>query len=126
MRLGILDAELGICTIDGLEDLGAIHERRIREQMPEGARLEDLAFFYMPDRDWIVVNRSHRLQEYYTLIIQDYLGLSEDVRKKVVGQAPTKEVFEALRILDDIIFRRRLIYGKVLPYLTDGRKEAAE
>ena len=53
MRLGILDAELSICTIDGLEDLGAIQERRIREQMPERARLEDLAFFYMPDRDWI-------------------------------------------------------------------------
>lgn len=37
MRLGILDAELGICAIDSLEDLGAIQERRIKEQMPEGA-----------------------------------------------------------------------------------------
>lgn len=121
MRLGILDAELGICAIDGLEDLGAIQERRIREQMPEGARLEDLAFFYMPDRDWIVVNRGHRLSGCYADIIKIYLELSPKGRKQC---AACGEVRDALKILDDIIFRRRLIYGEVLPYLTEGRKEA--
>nr|WP_296458299.1 hypothetical protein [uncultured Acetatifactor sp.] len=123
MRLGILDAELSICTIDGLEDLGAIQERRIREQMPERARLEDLAFFYMPDRDWIVVNRGHRLSGYYADIIKTYLELPPKGRKQC---AACGEVRDALKILDDIIFRRRLIYGEVLPYLTEGRKEAAE
>ena len=121
MRLGILNGELGICTIDGLEDIGAIQEKRIREQMPEGVRLEDLAFFYLPDRDWIVINRSNKLHEYYALIIQDYLELSKDGRRQAAEQAPTEEVSEAFRILDDIIFRRSLIYGKVLPFLIDGR-----
>lgn len=112
MRLGILNGELNICTIDGLEDLGAIQEERIREQMPEGARLEDLAFFYMPDRDWIVVNRSHRLYEYYTQIIQDYLELSEEGRKQAAEQAPMEEVVDALRILDGVIWRRKQIHAR--------------
>lgn len=121
MRLGILDAELDICAIDGLEDLGAIQERRIREQMPEGARLEDLAFFYMPDSDWIVVNRGHRLSGYYADIIKMYLELPPKGWKQC---AACGEVKDALKTLDGIIFRRRLIYGKALPYLTEGRKEA--
>lgn len=109
MRLGILNKKLGVCTIDGLEDLGTIHEKHIREQMPKGARLEDLVFFYMPDRNLIIVNMSHELYEYYAQIIQNYLELSEEGRNQAAEQAPVEEVTRALRILDDVIWRRRLI-----------------
>ncbi len=39
MRLGVLNGELGIFTIDGLADMGCIQEKRIKGQMPEGAEL---------------------------------------------------------------------------------------
>ena len=110
MRLGILNEKLGVCTIEGLGDLGGIQEEKIVAQMPEGVRPDDLAFFYMPDRDWIVINRSHGLYEYYAQIIQDYLELSEEGRKQAAEQAPVEEVSRALRILDDVIWRRKLIY----------------
>lgn len=110
MRLGILNEKLGVCTIDGLEDLGGIQEQKIVSQMPEGAKLSDLAFFYMPDRDWIVINKEHELCWYYSQIIQDYLGLSEEGRRQAADQAPMDEVVMALRILDDVIWRRRWIY----------------
>lgn len=112
MRLGIINAELGICGIDSIEDLGAIQEERIKAQMPENTCLGDLAFFYMYDRDWIVINRSHALHEPYTEIIQSYLGMSEEERRKLYIQTPTN-IKGALRILDGIISRRALIYRAI-------------
>lgn len=109
MRLGVLNGKLGIFAIDGLEDLGALQEKQLRRQMPEGAGLNDMAFFYMGDRDWIVINRSHELYEYYTTIISCYLELSEDGRREAAANAPSSEVREALRILDDVLWRRGLI-----------------
>ncbi len=110
MRFGVINKKLGICIVEGLEDLDAIQWKKIGTHMPEGARMEDLAFFYMPNRDWIVVNKSNELYEYYAQIIQCYLELSEDGRKQAVEQAPMDEVVRALRILDDVIRRRKLIY----------------
>lgn len=111
MRLEILNEKLGICTIKGLRDLGSIQKQEIMSQMPEKMKPDDLAFFYMPDRDWIVINRNHELYEYYAQIIQDYLELSEEGRKQAVAQAPVKEVVQGLRILDGVILRRKAIYG---------------
>lgn len=108
MKLGVLNGELGIFVVDGLGDLGALPEKRLRSQMPKGAELGDLAFFYVPDRDWIVVNSSHPFAEYYAEIISCYLELSEEGRREAVANAPTDVVKAALRILDDVIWRRRL------------------
>lgn len=112
MRLGVLNRELGIFAIDSLEDLGAIQEKQIRGQMPEGAGLNDLAFFYMKDRDWVVLNRSHALYEYYADIISCYLELSETGRREATEKAPVEEVKAALRILDSVIWARQQICGK--------------
>ena len=114
MRLGILNEKLGICTIEGLRDLDGIQEQKIVSQMPDGAKPGDLAFFYMSDRDWIVINMSHELYEYYAQIIQDYLELSEEGRKQAAERAPVEEVSRALQILDDVIWRRKLIYGETV------------
>lgn len=113
MKLGILNSELGIAVIDGLEDLGYIQTERIKKQMPEGAKMNDLAFFYMADRDWIVINKAHELYEYYSEIIPLYLELSEEGRKKSVVAAPTETIKAAFYILDGVIADRALIYGKV-------------
>lgn len=112
MRLGILNKKLGVFAIEGLGDLGGIQEQKIVSQMPEGAKLDDLAFFYMKDRDWIVVNKIHRLYEYYAQIIQDYLELSEEGRKQAAEQAPMEEVVDALRILDGVIWRRKQMHAR--------------
>lgn len=114
MKLGILNEELGIVVIDSLADLGYIQTVLIKKQMPEGANMNDLAFFYMPDRDWVVINKSHVLYEYYSEIIPIYLTLSEKSRKKSMNAAPTDTVKSALRILDGVIADRLLIYGKVV------------
>ena len=113
MRLGVLNKELGIFAIDGQGDLGSIQEKRLMGQMPEGARLDDLAFFYMGDRDWIVINRSHALYEYYATIISCYLELSENGRKEAAAEAPVDEAREALQILDGVIWRRGLIDNRL-------------
>ena len=114
MRLGILNSDLGIAVIDGLEDFGYIQIEKIKKQMPEGANLNDLAFFYMADRDWVVINKSHVLYEYYSEIIPIYLTLSEKSRKESIKAEPTETVKAALHILDGVIADRLLIYGKVV------------
>lgn len=114
MKLGVLNDELGIVVIDSLDDLGHIQTELIKKQMPEGANLNDLAFFYMPDRDWIVINKDHYLYWYYSEIIPVYLKLSEENRKKCVAEVPTDATKCAFHILDGVICDRTLIYGKVV------------
>ena len=112
MKIGVLNEKLGIMVVEGLEDLGHIQTEQIKEQMPEGAELKDLAFFYMPDRDWIVLNNSHEMYWYYSEIILIYLELSVESRKKAYIKAPTDTIKKAFDILDDVIRQRFLIYGK--------------
>lgn len=106
MRYGILNSELGIVVVEGIADLGDIQVRLLEKQMPEGASLNDLALFYMYDRDWIVINKSHHLYEYYSQIVPIYLELSADSRKKAYSAAPTDNIKRCFDILDDIIRRR--------------------
>jgi len=113
MRLEILNGELGIAVIDKVKDLGHIQIEMIKKQMQKGANLNDLAFFYIPDRDWIVINKSHKLYRVYMEIIPIYLELSEESRKKCVEKAPTETIKMAYTILDSVIRNRALIYGKV-------------
>ena len=110
MRLGILNGELGIAVIEGIEDLGHLQSEEIKKNIPEGATIESLAFFYMPDRDWIVLNKGHELYWFYSDAIPVFLELSEKSRKECVAQAPTDTVRKAWEILEEVIMRRQLIY----------------
>lgn len=112
MRIGVLDEKLGIMVVEGLEDLGYIQTKQIKMQMPEGATLNDLAFFYMPDRDWIVINKGHKLYDLYSQIIPCYLEMSVECRKKAHTAKLIDTVKNAFDILDDVIRQRFLIYGK--------------
>lgn len=114
MRYGILNKALGIAVIEGVEDLGDIQAHIYEEQMPEGAGLKDLVFFYMPDRDWIVINKNHRLYEFYSEFISTYLELSADSRKEVHSAVLTDSIKEGCNILDDVIRRRILLHGKAM------------
>lgn len=114
MNIGILSEKQGIMVVDSLDDLGYIQVMQIKKQMPEGANMNDLVFFYMPDRDWVVINKSHALYEYYSQIIHTYLELSERSRKECVAEAPTDAVKSAFRILDGVIRDRALIYGNAV------------
>lgn len=111
MKLGILDNELGIVVIEGIEDLGHIQMQIIKKQMPAGSSISDLALFYMSDRDWIVINMSHNLYEFYSQIVPAYLKLSVDNRKQAYAEAPTDNIRMAFDILDHVIRQRSLIYG---------------
>lgn len=112
MRYGILNSELGIAVIEDIEDLGDIQVRLLEEQLPDGAVLNDLAFFYMPDRDWIVINKSHYLYEHYSQIVPAYLKSSASIRKKAHDIAQTDATKGAFDILDSVIRRRAFLYGK--------------
>ena len=114
MNIGILNEKLGIMTIDTLDDLGYVQVTRIKKQMPEGATLENLAFFYMADRDWIVINRAHALYEYYSEVIPIYLELSEQSRRECVKTAPGKAIRRAFNMLDGVIRDRALIHRKAV------------
>lgn len=109
MNIGILNEKQGIMVVDSLDDLGYIQIELIKKQMPEGAKLSDLAFFYMSDRDWIVINKTHKLYWYYSDIIPIYLELSAESRKECVAKAPTDTTKRAFYILDSVIRDRALI-----------------
>lgn len=115
MKLSILDEELSICTIEGLDDLAPVYDKELRAAVPEGERPEDMVFFYMAERDWIVINKSHALYEVYLNLMISYLGLSTEARKDIGVYAPTEGTRKALRILNDIIIRREMIYNAGLP-----------
>ena len=108
MNIGILNEKLGIVVIDSLDDLGYIQTQQIKKQLPVGAELKDLAFFYMPDRDWIVINKSHILYDFYSQIIPTYLELSEKSRKECIAEVPADAIKRAFCILDDVILSRQL------------------
>lgn len=111
MKIGILNSELGIATIDSTDDLGIIQINEIERQRPEGAEFDHLAFFYMADRDWIVINKSHNMYKYWLDIIMIYLKLSENSRKKAYEEAPNDTIRSGFDILEDVIKARILIYG---------------
>lgn len=114
MKIGILNEELGIAVIDSIEDLGHIQINKIRKQIPEGSELNDLVFFYMADRDWIVINKSNKLYDQYVQLIPAYLNLSEGSRKEAYVAAQNDMIMAAFDILEDVIRKRILIYGREL------------
>ncbi len=116
MKIGILNKNLKIMVVDSLDDLGYIQTQQLKKILPEGAEPNDLAFFYMPDRDWIVINKSHILYDFYSQSIITYLELSESgrkecveaARKECVEAAPIDTIKQAFKILDDVILSRHL------------------
>lgn len=114
MNIGILNEKHGIMVLEGIEDLGHLQVEMIKRKLPEGCNLNDFAFMYMPDRDWIVINKGHRMYDFYSQTIPVYLELSADTRQKCTEQAPVETIKQAWRILDDVIYRRKLLYRKVV------------
>lgn len=111
MKIGILNSELGIASIDSTDDLGIIQINEMEKHRPEGAEFDQLVFFYMPCRDWIVINKSHNLYKYWIDIITVYLQLSENSRKRAYVEAPNDTIRAGYDILEDVIKERILIYG---------------
>lgn len=114
MNFGILNEKHAIMVFDGIENLGHLQTEQIKQCMPEGTELKALVFFYMPDRDWIVLNREHTMYDFYSETLPVYLELSTEERQECKEQAPVKSIKEAWKMLDDIIFRRSLLHGKAV------------
>jgi len=109
MRLEFVNKELGIAAIDSIEDLGEIQVSHLKMQYGQNANLDELAFFYMSDRDWIVINKSHPRYDFYLQIMIVYLALSPEGRNKAKEQAPENVIKRALYILDGVIKDRERI-----------------
>lgn len=114
MRFGILSEEHKIMVVEGIEDISEIQMREIKRNFPERQKLENMVFFYMPDKDWIVINRGHTLYDFYLQLISAYLELPEQQRKACMVEAPTATIKNAFYILDEVIYNRALIYGKAV------------
>lgn len=112
MSIEVISVDQGIVSISGAGDMGCTQLEELKKQLPENAGLKDLVFFYIPDRDWIVINKGHALYDDYLQVISSYLGLSAEARKESMVQATTDTVKRAFRILDGIIIRRSFIYGE--------------
>lgn len=110
MKLEILNGTLGIAGINDIRDIGEERMVQLTLQFGKAMNLNDLAFFYMKDRDWIVVNKAHERYEFYFDIIQSYLDLSESSRKEAMNLAPNNVTKNALFILDNVIRDRAQIY----------------
>ena len=110
MRLEILNGTLGIAGINDIRDIGEERLVQLGLQFGKAMNLNDLAFFYMKDRDWIVINKAHESYEFYLDIIQSYLQLSESLRQEAINLAPHEVIRDAFFILDGVIRNRAQIY----------------
>lgn len=82
MLMEIISVDQGIASISGGEDMDGTQLEELKKGIPENAGLKDLVFFYIPDRDWIVINRDHTLYD-------DYLQLSWALRRSAEGKHGT-------------------------------------
>ena len=110
MRLEILNGTLGIAGINDISDIGEVRMEQLKLQFGRAMNLNDLAFFYMKDRDWIVINKAHERYEFYLDVIQAYLQLSESSRQEAMNIAPHEVIRKAFFILDGVIRNRVQIY----------------
>lgn len=114
MKIEIVNEYLGIVGLNSIEDLGEVQVWQLKKQYGGNTNLSRLTFFYMPDRDWIVINKSHPKYDMYLQIIEAYLLASQDGRNEAHERALTMKapIKSALYILDGVIADRKRICSK--------------
>ena len=114
MKLEFVNEGLGIAAIDSLKDLGDVQLYHLVKTYGENAKLDNLVFIYMPDRDWIVLNKAHAMYSHYLCIIENYITLSPEARNEAQEHAPNYIIKSALYMLEGILKDRERIYKKVV------------
>lgn len=66
-----------------------------------------LTFFYHPQADAVVLNRSHKDADFYELLVTIYLETTDERRQWLKKQIPANIIGTAIELLDLIIEKRR-------------------
>ena len=68
--------------------------------------INELAFFYSPSADAVVLNRDPPHYDLYELLVTTYLNAGEEIRQQIKDNMPTESFGDALEILDIILEER--------------------
>lgn len=69
----------------------------------DNSAIGTLTLFYDRDCGRIVLNKDHAKYEFYLDLCREYLVADEDARAKVYEKCESKEIIEALSVLNDAI-----------------------
>lgn len=103
MSIKILNIEHGI---------GLCNTEDIPKWVSRFGRVEDVAFFYFHQRDWIVLNEDNPNFELYKRVVENYEYFS-DLSKKEFAERCKRDfpkVAQALKVLDYVNRIRRNLY----------------
>lgn len=82
----------------------------VKDQFTESTpwdKVDQLTFFYSPEIDVVVLNKSHKRADFYELLVTTYLSIGEERRSEFKDMVPADCIETALRLLDLIIGERR-------------------
>lgn len=101
MNFKIINAELGIASCS-------------RDQVAEDiSNPSTVIFFYYQKRDWIVFNADHPDYDLFLELVQGYMELDDQQRKKFLDQIDIEAVRRPIDILIRILRIRRKWYQKM-------------
>lgn len=106
MKIEVYNEKYGVVAVENVNEIDEEHLVRLEQLVSEKNSLDRLAFFYMPDYEIVVLNKSHPLFMYYLDIIIGYFEMDEEDRVEVKLMAPNPGFREALEIIDFVIQRR--------------------
>lgn len=106
----------GVCSlevVDAKQNIVSIQEEEIPEwtkqeflEKTSYSDIHTLIFYYMPEVDLIVLNRSHMAYELYECLIPVYLASSEEDRRLIRQEIPKESIGTSPELLDQIYERR--------------------
>lgn len=104
-----------IKIIDGEYAIGSCNVEDIPEWVGRFGKIEEVAFFYYHERDWIVLNEDNPNYEIYKIIVQGYLELSNEGKKEFAESAIgiKRECADACRVLNYVLRIRRKLYASM-------------
>lgn len=100
----MVDAELNVISLPK-ENI----PQWIRSWFQADARYDDisqLTFFYHPETDAVVLNRSHTNADFYELLVTTYLGTVDSRRQELKQTVPAEIIGTAVELLDFILEER--------------------
>ena len=120
MKLETINRKLGIVAVDGFSNFNSVQIEQMKQVMPKETDISEVAFFYMPNQDLIVVNRNHELYGLITEVITNYIELDEERRINAYAVADGT-VKHTLDILNRIIKMRNIKNGQLGVYINGNK-----
>lgn len=72
--------------------------------------IHQMTFFYHPQADAVILNRSHKDADFYELLVTTYLVVTDEKRQQLKEQIPENIIGTAIDLLD-LIVEKRSVHG---------------